>query len=154
MEYISEQKFQHLVRIYSTDLQGSMKLKVALTKIKGISHRFSSALIRAVGVDENLRAGFLTNEMIENIEEALSDPLSAGIPEWMLNRKKDPETGESTQLLESDLLLQKRTDIDRMIKKRTWRGFRHSRGLKVRGQRTKSTGRRSGALGVSKKKGI
>ena len=74
------------------------------------------------------------------------------IPEWMLNRQKDPETGENTQLLESELLLQHRTDIDRMIRKRSWRGVRHSRGLKVRGQRTKATGRSSGSLGVSRKK--
>jgi len=70
----------------------------------------------------------------------------------MLNRQKDPETGENKLLIGPDLLLQHKTDVDRMIRKRSWRGVRHSRGLKVRGQRTKSTGRRSGSLGVSRKK--
>ena len=95
----------------------------------------------------------ITEEERERIEEAIYDPISAGIPEWMLNRQKDPETGESKLLTGSDLLLQHKTDIDRMIRKRSWRGVRHSRGLKVRGQRTKATGRRGSTMGVSRKKG-
>ncbi len=152
MEKYSSKNFRHLVRIYSTDLPGDFKIRIALTRIKGISHRTSGAILRAVGVDEDLRVGYLTSEMVEKIEEAMADLVATGVPEWMLNRQKDPETGESTQLLESDLLLQHRTDIDRMIRKRSWRGIRHSRALKVRGQRTKSTGRKSGSLGVSRKK--
>jgi small subunit ribosomal protein S13 len=35
---------------------------------------------------------------------------------------------------------------------RAYRGLRHERGLKVRGQRTKSTGRRGSTVGVSRKK--
>lgn len=152
MEKYSSKDFRHLVRIYSNDLPGDSKIRIALTRIRGISHRVSGAILRSVGVDENLRVGYLTDEMVEKIEEALADPTAAGVPEWMLNRQKDPETGESTQLLESDLLLQLKTDKDRMIRKRSWRGIRHSRGLKVRGQRTKATGRRSGSMGVSRKK--
>ncbi len=152
MENFDTKNFRHLVRIYSTDLPGDEVIRLALTKIKGISRRTSGALLRAVGIPENMRVGYITNEMIERIEEALSDPLAAGLPEWMLNRRNDPETGENTMLFESDLLLQRKTDIDKMIRKRSWRGVRHSRGLKVRGQRTKSTGRKSGSLGVSRKK--
>ena len=70
----------------------------------------------------------------------------------MMNRQRDPETGENKLLIGSELLLQHKTDIDRMIRKRLWRGVRHSRGLRVRGQRTKATGRSSGSLGVSRKK--
>jgi small subunit ribosomal protein S13 len=152
MEKYSSNNFRHLVRIYSNDLPGDLTVRIALTRITGISHRISGAILRSVGVDETLRVGYLTENMVEKIEEALADPIAAGIPEWMLNRQSDPETGESTQLLESDLLLQLKTDIDRMIRKRSWRGVRHSRGLKVRGQRTKATGRRSGSVGVSRKK--
>ena len=152
MKNYTQDNFRHLVRIYSTDIAGELKIRIALTYIKGVSHRFSGAILRTVGVDESLRAGFLSDKMIEKIEEALADPINVGIPEWMLNRQKDPETGENVQLLESNLLLQQRTDIDRMIRKRAWRGIRHSRKLKVRGQRTRSTGRGATALGVSKRK--
>jgi small subunit ribosomal protein S13 len=34
---------------------------------------------------------------------------------------------------------------------KSWRGYRHAYGLKVRGQRTKTTGRAGKALGVKKK---
>ncbi len=152
MENFNATNFRHLVRIFSNDLPGDEVIALALTRIKGISRRTSISLLRAVGIPENTRVGFLTNDQVERIEEALADPLAAGLPEWMLNRRLDPETGETTMLLESELLLQRKTDIDRMIRKRTWRGVRHSRGLKVRGQRTKSTGRKSGSLGVSRKK--
>jgi small subunit ribosomal protein S13 len=34
----------------------------------------------------------------------------------------------------------------------SWRGYRHAYGLKVRGQRTRSTGRKGKAVGVKVKK--
>lgn len=148
---VNERTYQHLVRIYSTDMPGDLLIQIALTKIKGVSRRLAISILRAVNVNETKRVGYLLPDEVERIEEALADPLAAGIPEWMLNRRNDPETGESTLLLESDLLLQNKTDRDRMIRKRSWRGIRHSHQLKVRGQRTKSTGRRSGTVGVSRK---
>ncbi len=151
-EFVDDGQFRHLVRISNTDLKGDTAVRNALTKINGVSHRIASAILRAVNVDEYKLLGFVTEDEREKIEEALYDPLTAGLPNWMMNRQRDPETGESNLILGSALLLQKKTDVDRMMRKRSWRGIRHSRGLKVRGQRTKATGRRSGALGVSRKK--
>ena len=149
---VTDDKFRHLIRISNTDLQGDTSVRNGLARIVGISHRFASAVLRCVGVDEFKLLGLLTEDERERIEEALYDPLAAGVPEWMLNRQKDPETGESKMLLGPDLLLQTKMDKDRLIRIRSWRGIRHSRGLKVRGQKTKSTGRRTGALGVDRKK--
>jgi small subunit ribosomal protein S13 len=42
-------------------------------------------------------------------------------------------------------------DIEQMKNIKSWRGYRHAYGLKVRGQRTKTTGRGGKALGVKKK---
>jgi small subunit ribosomal protein S13 len=42
-------------------------------------------------------------------------------------------------------------DIEKMKEIKSWRGYRHAYGLKVRGQRTKTTGRAGKALGVKKK---
>jgi small subunit ribosomal protein S13 len=150
-EFIAKD-FKHLVRVNSTDLRGDTAIRNALAKIQGISHRTASALLRATKIDEFKLLGYITEKEIERIEEAIYDPLGAGLPQWMMNRQKDPETGESSMFTGSELLLQRKMDIDRMTRKRSWRGIRHSRGLKVRGQRTKATGRRSGSLGVSRKK--
>ena len=152
-KFVSGDEFRHLVRISNSDLQGTTSVRNALARITGVSHRIASAILRAVNVDEFKLLGTITEEEREKIEEAIYDPISAGIPEWMLNRQKDPESGESKLLTGSDLLLQHKTDIDRMIRKRSWRGIRHSRGLKVRGQRTKATGRSGSTMGVSRKKG-
>jgi len=38
--------------------------------------------------------------------------------------------------------------VERMQEIRSWRGFRHAHGLKVRGQRTKVTGRKKKRLVV------
>lgn len=151
-EFVDNGQFRHLVRISNTDLKGDTVVRNALNKIKGVGPRIASAILRAVNIDESKLLGYLTEGERERIEEALYDPMTAGLPEWMMNRQKDPETGESSLILGSNLLLQRKMDIDRMMRKRSWRGIRHSRGLKVRGQRTKATGRRTGALGVSRKK--
>lgn len=70
----------------------------------------------------------------------------------MLNRQKDLATGENKHLLGQNILLTLREDLNTLKKIRCYRGIRHERGLKVRGQRTKSTGRRGSTIGVSKKK--
>ena len=68
----------------------------------------------------------------------------------MLNRRKDPQTGRDLHLLASDLTLAQREDIDIMKETRSWKGERHARGLKVRGQRTKTTARKGRSVGVSR----
>jgi small subunit ribosomal protein S13 len=95
--------------------------------------------------------GFLSSAEVEKIEDTLKNPVKYDIPLWLLNRRKDRETGNDLHLLGSDLLLQTKNDIDQMKKIRSWKGFRHSYGLKVRGQRTRTTGRKGKAIGVRKK---
>ncbi len=151
-DFVAGEEFKHLIRISNTDLQGATPARNALARITGLSHRTASAVLRAVNVDEFKLIGYVTEAERERIEDAIYDPIAAGLPVWMMNRQRDPETGENKMLIGSELLLQHKTDIDRMIRKRLWRGVRHSRGLRVRGQRTKATGRRSGSLGVSRKK--
>jgi small subunit ribosomal protein S13 len=73
-----------------------------------------------------------------------------GIPAWALNRRKDPETGSNFHLMGSDLDFVLKADIDRERFVGSWRGIRHSLGLKVRGQRTRTTGRKGRTIGVRK----
>lgn len=70
----------------------------------------------------------------------------------MLNRQKDPVTGQDKHLLGTDIILTFREDINNLKKVRAYRGLRHERGLKVRGQRTKAAGRRGSTVGVNRKK--
>jgi small subunit ribosomal protein S13 len=68
----------------------------------------------------------------------------------MLNRRKDLQTGGDVHLLASDLALREKEDVDVMRETRSWKGERHARGLKVRGQRTKTTARKGRSVGVSR----
>ena len=71
---------------------------------------------------------------------------------WMLNRKKDRESGLSKHLITTDLDLARDFDVRRMKKIKSYRGWRHATGQPVRGQRTRSHFRKGGAVGVAKGK--
>jgi small subunit ribosomal protein S13 len=144
-------EFRHILRITDTDVDGTLKVPFALKRIKGISLSLANAILKKADVDPNIRVGFLTDANIEKIEEIIEEPTKYGIPNWLLNRRKDIETGKDRHVLSADLVLRTKMDIDQMKEIKSWRGYRHAYGLKVRGQRTKTTGRSGKALGVKKK---
>jgi len=151
---MADQGFKHIVRIANTDLDGNRKIIDALKKIKGINFSFSNMICNFVGVDKNKRTGTLLDSEIKQIDEAVNDPRKFGAPSWMLNRRKDYETGEDIHLLSSDLSFVQDNDIKMMKKIKSYKGLRHARGLTVRGQRTRSNFRRNKGkvTGVQKKK--
>jgi len=103
-------------------------------------------------MDPDKRLGFLTDVEVKKIEEALMNPASVNVPSWMLNRRKDLDTGKDIHLTGSNLVLTIKNDIELMKRIRCWKGVRHALGLKVRGQRTKTTGRKGRTVGVHRKK--
>lgn len=145
------QEFRYRLRIIDTDVDGALKVPHALSKIKGISLGLANAVLKKAGISSEKRAGFLTETEIEKVEEIIRDPVQHGIPSWLLNRRKDAETGKDGHLISADLVLRTKTDIEQMKVIKSWRGYRHAYGLRVRGQRTKTTGRAGKALGVKKK---
>jgi small subunit ribosomal protein S13 len=145
------QEFRHILRITGTDVQGTLKTIYALAEIKGISLSLSNAILKKAGVNPDVRVGLLADTEIQKIEEIIEDPAKYNIPSWLFNRRKDAETGKDMHLISSDLVLRTKMDIDGAKEIRSWRGYRHAYGLKVRGQRTKTTGRAGKALGVKKK---
>jgi small subunit ribosomal protein S13 len=145
------QEYRYIVRIMGTDAQGTLKTSYAVAQIKGISSSLSNAILKKAGVNPDLRVGFLTESDAAKIEDVIRDPAKYSIPGWLFNRRKDTETGKDTHLLSADLVLKNKTDIDGAKEIRSWRGYRHAYSLKVRGQRTKTTGRAGKALGVKKK---
>ncbi|MET1101447.1 MAG: 30S ribosomal protein S13 [Pyrodictiaceae archaeon] len=146
------QQYRYIVRIAGTDIPGSLKIPYGLALIKGVGYNFALALCRLLGIDPNKRIGFLTDAEIERIEQALKNPRAVGIPVWMLNRRKDYETGRDLHLIGAELIYYVRRDIDREKRIKSWRGIRHALGLKVRGQRTATTGRLGMTVGVSKRR--
>ena len=147
---MSSQEFRHIVRILGADSAGTLKVFYALTEIKGVSSSLSNAVLKKAAVNPDLRVGFLTESDISKIEDIIKEPAKHGIPAWMFNRRKDSDTGKDVHLLAADLVLKTKTDIDQAKEIRSWRGYRHAYGLKVRGQRTNTTGRAGKALGVKK----
>jgi ribosomal protein S13 len=98
-------------------------------------------------------AGELTTEELERIVTILQTPTQYKIPSWFLNRQRDITDGKDYQVVSNGLDSKLREDLERLKKIRSHRGLRHYWGLRVRGQHTKTTGRRGRTVGVSKKKG-
>ncbi|MEM3956564.1 MAG: 30S ribosomal protein S13, partial [Candidatus Bathyarchaeia archaeon] len=124
----------------------------AISDIKGIGLRLAGIIAHKVGVPPTTRIGFLSSEKIEEIEKVIKNLTKSGLPSWLFNRRKDLESGEDKHLISSDIDLTVKADIEREKTLWSWRGYRHAYGLKVRGQKTRTTGRTGKTVGVSKKK--
>ncbi|MFQ6068563.1 MAG: 30S ribosomal protein S13 [Candidatus Bathyarchaeia archaeon] len=145
-------EFRHITRIAETDLDGTLKVVHAISKIKGIGISIANAIVKKSGLNPETRLGFLSEQDLQKLEDIIKNPTKHDLPEWIFNRQKDLETGKNLHLIGSDLVLQIKTDIDLMKATKSWKGYRHSYGLKARGQRTKTTGRKGKAIGVKKKR--
>ncbi|MEA2089500.1 MAG: 30S ribosomal protein S13 [Thermoproteota archaeon] len=145
-------EFQHIVRIADTDVDGTKKVVYALLDIKGVGTHLADVIVKKAGVNPETRIGFLSDVEIKRIGDVIENPLKHGVPSWLLNRRKDLETGKDLHLTGSDLVLKTKADIQRLKELGSWRGYRHAYGLKVRGQRTRTTGRTGRTMGVKRKK--
>ncbi len=142
-----------LVRILGKDIRGDKKTYVGLTRIKGISWALSNAICKKSGVSHDKRIQDLSPEELKKIESFIQSP---DVPKFLKNRRKDFDTGDDKHVYGADLDLRKDFDIKRLKKIKSYKGWRHTAGQPVRGQRTKSHFRkdkkRSGAVGVRTKK--
>ncbi len=148
---MDEEEIKYFVRIRNTDLDGTKAVQIALTGLKGVGAHTSRTISQLAEVDPHAILGKLDDESVERIANAV-DNYTASVPSWMVNRPKDIYTGESKHLLGNDLTMMFEEDVNRMRKIRCYRGIRHETGQKVRGQRTKSTGRTGTTVGVKRKK--
>jgi small subunit ribosomal protein S13 len=146
----SATEFRHLVRIAGKDLEGSKKLIVALSDLRGVGYNFANIVTRRLALDPRVRLGTLTEEQVKEIESAVQNASASSLPQWYYNRRKDPDSGETKQLLGSDLDFVVKNDIEDERNIQSWKGIRHGLGLKVRGQRTRTTGRKGRTVGVRK----
>ncbi len=143
------------MRVAGRDVNGSLNIERALSNVKGIgmnmAHILAFTIEGKLGIQRSTPIGSLSEAQIADLERIIKDPAANGIPKFSINRNKDFETGSDMHIVSNDLIFATRQDISRDIANKTWRGFRHQYGQRVRGQRTRSTGRTGITVGVTKK---
>jgi len=149
LAYLSSE-YENLIRILGNDIPGERKTLIGLTQIRGLGYMFANSILQILKINPDSRIGTLSQEQVSSIEKIIQDPKSTNFPTWFLNRQKDVETGDDMHLLTSDIAFNIRNDVEREKGVFSWRGYRHMYGLKVRGQRTRCSGRKGGAVGVAK----
>ncbi|KAF5419075.1 MAG: small subunit ribosomal protein S13 [Candidatus Methanocomedens sp.] len=149
-ENSEQDEIKHIVRIANTDLEGKKSVQYSLTGIKGINRRIARIISDRSNVDPTATIGYLEDEKIDSLKKTIEE-IESILPTWMLNRRKDLLTGDDKHILATEVLLTKREDLNTLKKTRSYRGVRHERGHKVRGQRTRSSGRKGLTVGVKRK---
>jgi small subunit ribosomal protein S13 len=144
----ADEDIRYFVRIGQTDLDGTKSVERALIEMDGVGRRAARIIADVASVDRSATLGRLDEDTIDSIVDAV-EHFDEHVPEWMTNRRKDFFSGESSHLTGNDVELTRDQDINRMRMIRSYKGIRHERGQKVRGQRTKSTGRTEGTIGVN-----
>ena len=143
-----EDDLRYFVRIGRTDLDGTKSVERSLTDMKGIGKRMARIVADSAEVDRHATFGRLEESEIDRVVDIVEN-LADHVPPWMANRQEDFYSGETSHRTGSDLEEKRRHDINRMKMINSYKGVRHKRGQKVRGQRTKSTGRTEGTIGVN-----
>jgi len=146
--------FKHIIRMSNTNLNGKRMIPHALRQIKGLGLRMATMVTKKANVDPNRRAGTLNNTELELIADIIAFPMKYKIPEWMMNRKKDPKTGKTEYVTTIGWDNKIREDLERLKKARAHRGVRHHYGFRVRGQHTKTSGRHGRTQSISKLIGL
>ena len=121
-------------RIVGIDVPGNKPTVVALIYIHGIGLTSAKKIVDSIGVDGNARSQNLTEDELSKIASFI----------------------DSNFVVEGRLRRQVNLDVRRLMNIGSYRGYRHRRGLPVRGQRTKSNARtRKGPRKtIARKKGV
>jgi small subunit ribosomal protein S13 len=106
-------------RVAGVDIPSKKRVQVALQYIYGVGITRANNILAATGISPDLRA------------EKLSDVDIAKIRSYI----------ESNFKVEGDLRREVSLNIKRLVDQGTYRGFRHRKGLPLRGQRTKTNAR-------------
>lgn len=73
------EKFQHILRVVSTNIDGNRKVMFAMTAIKGVGRRYANIVLKKADIDLDKRAGECTEEEVskyvlhQNIKELLNN---------------------------------------------------------------------------------
>ena len=149
---MEENTHKDLIRLGDADLLGHQNTYKALRKIKGVGFSFANAICNIANIPKNKKIGTLSDEDVKKIEDILKNPQNYNIKPFLLNRRKDRETGQDAHLIASNLKMAVEFDIKMMKMIKSYKGVRHAIGQPVRGQRPKAHFRKGSSLGVIKKK--
>jgi small subunit ribosomal protein S13 len=108
-----------LARIAGVDLPRDKRVEYALTYIYGIGLPSAQKIVAQAGIDPRTRVRELTEAESAKLREII----------------------ERDYLVEGDLRREYQLSIRRLMEIGCYRGYRHRRGLPVRGQRTKTNAR-------------
>lgn len=123
-----------MARISGVDLPANKRIEIGLTYIYGIGRSQANKILSAAGVGVDTKVRELNDDEVNKIRKVI----------------------EEQYRVEGDLRKEISFNIKRLMEVGSYRGFRHRRGLPVRGQRTHTNARtrkgpRRGAIAVRKK---
>lgn len=108
-----------MARIAGVDLPANKRIEIGLTYIHGIGRPLASTILKATGVDPGKKVQQLNEHEVNALRKEI----------------------EGKYVVEGDLRRKVRGDIDRLKAIKAYRGVRHTIGLPVRGQKTRSNAR-------------
>jgi small subunit ribosomal protein S13 len=123
-----------LARIAGVDLPRAKRIEIALTYIYGIGRSTSQKILSEAGIDWHTKSDDLSPEEVNRIRKIIDEHYK----------------------VEGDLRRDVSMNIKRLMEAGAYRGFRHRKGLPVRGQRTHTNARtrkgpRRAVMGKKKK---
>ena len=108
-----------MARIAGIDLPREKRIEIGLTYIYGIGRKSAQDILKAAGVDGDIRVKDLTEDQEAALREVIDKHFT----------------------IEGDLRREVALNIKRLTEIGCYRGVRHRRGLPVHGQRTKTNAR-------------
>jgi len=108
---------RRIIRLLATDIDGDLDVLSAMRKIKGVNFMFANAVCNVMGIDKKRKIGGLSQEETKSIEDFIKNPK---VPSWLLNRRKDNETGNDIHITKIGIDLKKREDINVMRRIRAY----------------------------------
>ena len=106
-------------RIAGVNIPENKRIEIALTYVYGVGNSLSKKILNELKVDLNKKASDLTAKEVNDLKDYI----------------------EKNYKIEGDLRRQIMINVKRLKDVGSWRGMRHSKGLPVRGQRTKTNNR-------------
>ena len=109
-----------MARLLGVEIPNEKRIEASLPYIYGIGRKTAAKILDEAGVDKDTRTGELSDEQLGRIANAISG---------------------SNLMIEGDLRREIQGNLKRLTSINCYRGYRHRRGLPVRGQRTSTNAR-------------
>lgn len=108
-----------MARIAGVNLPNEKRVEIGLTYIFGIGRKSADDILKAAGINPDIRVKDLTEEQVSALRDVIDKQFT----------------------IEGDLRRRVALNIKRLVEVGCYRGVRHRKGLPVRGQRTKTNAR-------------